>query len=173
MDNKIHSSILNDDDRLLECKLLSIFTVCLVPSITGACEPSPLSVSTIYIISFNDNAIPADEWTTLLIDFQHFKQCLYEFDGFVGITDGWVAAPAALASFGPATTKTLVVMMSWESLEAERRFESTASLLTSDGNGNGNKEKETIYARLFKPLLKRGEPGWIRYHVDLNFFLGE
>lgn len=129
------------------------FTMELLPSMIGACEPAPDGICSVYLVSFDASLTPAQE-RILVSDLDILRQLLHKSENYIGMSKGWIIPP--LQQFRDrGASKTLVLIMGWSDIESEEWYEKNATISA----GAESNKMLSLHDRLFQPLLEAAKPG--------------
>lgn len=137
----------------------------IVPTMMGACDPSPDCVVSVYYLKF-DEPLSRAKRNSLLFKLDQFRQHLQHHNEFEGMTKGWSISESS-QSGDHAKFTTLMIVMGWATINDAKYLEANAKIATEVPGT----EMASVYHEWFQPLLDAAHSGWTRFDISLHLLL--
>ena len=135
----------------------------IVPTMMGACDPSPDCVVSVYFLKFNE-PLATERKKDFFFKLDQFRQHLQQRNEFEGMTKGW-AIPQSEQP-GVHESDSLMIVMGWATLSDANYLKPNAK---SDAERSDTKVA-FMYEKWFQPLLNAAQ-SWAKYDLSLHLFL--
>lgn len=138
----------------------------IVPTLMGACDPSPNCVVSVYFLNFNKSLIGTERKKNLLFKLDQLRQHLRQRNEFEGMTTGWsISEPSQSGSENEV--ESLMIVLGWATFDDASYLEPHAKI---DAETSGTKVM-SVYDKWFQPVLDAAQLGWTKYDISLHLFL--